>query len=463
MANKKVFNPLGMPFDTVRDDIADLTTRNASDVVNTPAGDIVATNVQTAINELDTEKVPYTGGTGNVDIGDFELRAQTLESDVATGTAPFTIASTTVNTNLNADLLDGLHDTSFAKTTAGQTINVSTAAELIAALALLAAAPSLLGNVIIQVTADITGNFTVPTLIYNGFDLIIQGELEETLSDIASAGTDWGANPASVTKDGTNPAWVANAYRGQILKNPSGHYVVIAKNDTTVMKFSAQVASFTKFSNTEVIKVYKQKYTITGSVAATPAFILSEYAKATFKYVKVDAVTAAHSCVECRSFSKIINILSYFKSDTVWSSMHMLSLSSLLSYGSVYQNKQYCVRLETGATYTCRDEPPFWNINGDLALLSTSPSGGKTGILFQNGSSGNIWYCSIMSEDSKPAGSRGLYCNTAKVYHINQYTDGFETAMFAQYGGMVLDLGCVSTDYTTEKNPAAAAIPAYIL
>ncbi|MBU2346536.1 MAG: hypothetical protein KJ888_20290, partial [Gammaproteobacteria bacterium] len=46
--------------DTVRDDIADLTTRNASDVVNTPAGDIVATNVQTAINELDTEKLSST-------------------------------------------------------------------------------------------------------------------------------------------------------------------------------------------------------------------------------------------------------------------------------------------------------------------------------------------------------------------------------------------------------------------
>ena len=32
-----------------------------------------------------------------------------ISSGVATGTAPFTIASTTVNTNLNADLLDGVH------------------------------------------------------------------------------------------------------------------------------------------------------------------------------------------------------------------------------------------------------------------------------------------------------------------------------------------------------------------
>ena len=35
--------------------IADLATRNASDVVNTPSGGIVATNVQAALNELDSE------------------------------------------------------------------------------------------------------------------------------------------------------------------------------------------------------------------------------------------------------------------------------------------------------------------------------------------------------------------------------------------------------------------------
>jgi len=47
--------------------------------------------------------------TGNWDAGSFEVRAQTFESDVATGTAPFTIASTTVVANLNADLFDGSH------------------------------------------------------------------------------------------------------------------------------------------------------------------------------------------------------------------------------------------------------------------------------------------------------------------------------------------------------------------
>ena len=47
------------------------------------------------------------GAASNIDIGAYELRAQTLESDVSNGTAPLTVASTTVVTNLNADKLDG--------------------------------------------------------------------------------------------------------------------------------------------------------------------------------------------------------------------------------------------------------------------------------------------------------------------------------------------------------------------
>lgn len=49
------------------------------------------------------------------DAGSFQIRAETFQSDVATGTAPLTVASTTKVTNLNADQLDGLHDTSFLK------------------------------------------------------------------------------------------------------------------------------------------------------------------------------------------------------------------------------------------------------------------------------------------------------------------------------------------------------------
>lgn len=41
------------------------------------------------------------------------IKGLTLESTVATGTAPFIVASTTAVTNLNADLLDGKHASSF--------------------------------------------------------------------------------------------------------------------------------------------------------------------------------------------------------------------------------------------------------------------------------------------------------------------------------------------------------------
>jgi hypothetical protein len=51
----------------------------------------------------------------DTDVGDYNLRAKTLQSDVATGTAPLTVASTTQVANLNAatagdaDTLDGRH------------------------------------------------------------------------------------------------------------------------------------------------------------------------------------------------------------------------------------------------------------------------------------------------------------------------------------------------------------------
>jgi len=46
------------------------------------------------------------GLSANWDAGSFEIRAQTFQSDVATGTAPIIVASTTKVANLNADLLD---------------------------------------------------------------------------------------------------------------------------------------------------------------------------------------------------------------------------------------------------------------------------------------------------------------------------------------------------------------------
>jgi hypothetical protein len=51
--------------------------------------------------------------TADWDAGSYEIRAQTFESDVATGTAPFVVASTTKVNNLNAATVNGHADTAF--------------------------------------------------------------------------------------------------------------------------------------------------------------------------------------------------------------------------------------------------------------------------------------------------------------------------------------------------------------
>lgn len=55
--------------------------------------------------------------TANWDLGPYSITALRFISDVATGTAPFTVASTTLVSNLNADLLDGNEASAFATST----------------------------------------------------------------------------------------------------------------------------------------------------------------------------------------------------------------------------------------------------------------------------------------------------------------------------------------------------------
>ena len=57
--------------------------------------------------------------TANWDVGAFKITAETFESDVATGTAPFTVASTTVVANLNASALEGNAAADFATAAQG--------------------------------------------------------------------------------------------------------------------------------------------------------------------------------------------------------------------------------------------------------------------------------------------------------------------------------------------------------
>ena len=73
---------------------------------NQISGDKVegGTIAATTITALTTAGIT---ATADIDIGTFDLRANTLTSDIADGTSPLNITSTTKVTNLNADLWDG--------------------------------------------------------------------------------------------------------------------------------------------------------------------------------------------------------------------------------------------------------------------------------------------------------------------------------------------------------------------
>src|SRR3990167_5486075 len=92
-----VFNPFTFKFDYV-----------------STSGDIDHGGLTGLADDDHTQYVLVAGTralTGNWDAGSFEIRAQTFQSDVITGTAPLIIASTTKVANLNADLLDDQNGT----------------------------------------------------------------------------------------------------------------------------------------------------------------------------------------------------------------------------------------------------------------------------------------------------------------------------------------------------------------
>ncbi len=95
--------------------------------------------IWTATADSTTESASYKlfidGASGNVGIENTNpseklhvsgnVKAQRFISTVGTGTAPFSVSSTTLVTNLNADLLDGLHASSFVRTDADTTVNAN--------------------------------------------------------------------------------------------------------------------------------------------------------------------------------------------------------------------------------------------------------------------------------------------------------------------------------------------------
>lgn len=63
--------------------------------------------------KVNSDFVPYSGAIKSVDLGSYNLTANTLVSTVAIGVSPLSITSTTLVSNLNSDLLDGKHASAF--------------------------------------------------------------------------------------------------------------------------------------------------------------------------------------------------------------------------------------------------------------------------------------------------------------------------------------------------------------
>jgi hypothetical protein len=87
---------------------ADLGTVTTA-VIN--GGSMSGADIDVSSNTLTTsaaqKEAIMEGADADIDIGSYSMTAETFVSDVSTGTAPMTVSSTTLVSNLNADLLDG--------------------------------------------------------------------------------------------------------------------------------------------------------------------------------------------------------------------------------------------------------------------------------------------------------------------------------------------------------------------
>jgi hypothetical protein len=124
-----------------------------------------------------------TGSTNLNQLGATTISGQ-LNSTVATGTAPFVIASTTAVTNLNADLLDGNHASAFylASNPSGYTTNTGTVTSIATGSGLTGGTITTTGTLsvdstVVRTTGDqtIAGNKTFSNNVTITGDLVING------------------------------------------------------------------------------------------------------------------------------------------------------------------------------------------------------------------------------------------------------------------------------------------------
>ena len=114
-----------------------------------------ATTATTATNQ--------SGGTVAATTGSFSGQ---VTSTVATGTSPFAITSTTLNTNLNADLLDGNHASAFylASNPSGYTTNTGTVTNVATGTGLSGGPITTTGTISLANTAVTAGSYTLASI-----------------------------------------------------------------------------------------------------------------------------------------------------------------------------------------------------------------------------------------------------------------------------------------------------------
>jgi len=216
----------------------------------------------------------------NWDAGAVEVRAQTFESDVVTGTAPLTVASTTMVTNLNANYVGGI-------ALAGLQTVLTNSAGLLAALsdetgtglAVFNTTPTLVTPVLGVATATsinkvaITAPATSATLtIANTKTLTVTGDATISATPYTPSGTD-----VAVADGGTGASTAAAGLNNLLPSQTNNSGKFLQTNGTT---HSWQTAGFGAWASASNNTVYQ---------ASTDGFVIVYLASSEYAYTYTDS------------------------------------------------------------------------------------------------------------------------------------------------------------------------------
>jgi hypothetical protein len=205
--------------------------------------------------------------TGDWDAGSFEIRAQTLEADVTTGTAPLTIASTTKVSNLNVDQVDG-YDLDQAVLIASNVIHASIT---VGNTGLHVEDTNATHDLIIKPESDLTADRTLS---------ITTGDQDRAVVLSNYAGIYFDGNAVVTTillVDAYEPITVFDSDMPEVISNgdnTNNNITIGETGDYEVhQKTTASGAAATKVFAIDIFEIAASGDTITGATQATPCVI----------------------------------------------------------------------------------------------------------------------------------------------------------------------------------------------